>query len=188
MRDGSGCRRQTNDEIAAESSSKIDVEDEMKDSTTATAPSGLEIANTRCQPPLEMRECTIEGCESRQIHRTPCKQGRRAFSDFFFDFSIFFARLARLANSLQSAVHYRRPAVRLAHRSSMPDSPADCRHPTISHRLLPAADDRHPTLRLNPREALQQEMWPKLSGTFSKRPEAPLQETFNVEEKHSSVL
>ena len=99
MRDGSGCRRQTNDEIAAESS-KIDVVDEMKDSTTATAPSGLEIASTRCQTPLEMRGCTIEGCESRQIHRTPCKQGRRAFSDFS-DFLIFFAPLA---NSLQSAV------------------------------------------------------------------------------------
>ena len=111
MRDGSGCRRQTNDEIAAESS-KIDVVDEMKDSTTATAPSGLEIASTRCQTPLEMHGCTIEGCESRQIHRTPCKQGRRAFSDFS-DFLIFFARLAPLANSLQSAVSLREMPARL---------------------------------------------------------------------------
>ena len=45
MGDDAGCRRQVDDEIAIESN-KIDVVDEMRDSTTATAPSGPEIAST----------------------------------------------------------------------------------------------------------------------------------------------
>ena len=84
MRDDDSGRRQIVDEIVA-GSSKIDVVDEMRDGTTARAPSGSEIASTQGPMPPEMRRCTFEAVRAG---KSVAHRASKAIGHFLI-FSIF---------------------------------------------------------------------------------------------------